>query len=93
MERIEAAKNGKALFKIWEGMKEKSFLDYNVDIKKQDEDIEDFKALGLEEQKQHLCEILDKNQLYVNVSSLADKEFSCTDAEKKLTRDFYKIKS
>ncbi|PHS23572.1 MAG: restriction endonuclease subunit M [Robiginitomaculum sp.] len=93
MERIELAKDTKALLKIWEGMKEKSFLDYNVDIKKQDEHIDDFKALSLEEQKQHLCEILDKNQLYVNLSSMEDKEFACTEAEKKLTRDFYQIKT
>jgi hypothetical protein len=35
--------------------------------KKQDEHLEEFKVLSLAEQKQHLCEILDKNQLYVNL--------------------------
>lgn len=93
VEQIEAAKNIKMLLKIWEEMKEKSFLDYNVDIKKQDKHIEDFKALELKDQKKHLCEILDKNQLYVNLSSLEDKEFTCTDDEKKVTRDFYKMKT
>jgi adenine-specific DNA-methyltransferase len=71
-------------------MKDRSFLNYNVDIKKQDEHIEDFKKLTLEEQKQHLCEILDKNQLYVNLSSLEDKDFACTEEEKNLTNDFYR---
>jgi adenine-specific DNA-methyltransferase len=61
--------------KIWEEMKAKSFLNYNVDLQKQEEHIEDFKALTLEEQKQHLVELLDKNQLYVNLSSLNDKDF------------------
>ena len=92
IEKIEAAKDGKALLKIWEQMKEKSFLNYNVDIKKQEEHIEDFKALSLKEQKQHLCGILDKNQLYVNLSSLNDKDFTCTDEEKKVTQDFYQLK-
>lgn len=72
-------------------MKEKFFLNYNVDIKKQSAHMEEFKALSLKEQKEHLCEILDKNQFYVNLSSLNDGDFECTDEEKCLNRDFYKI--
>ncbi|MCZ2129667.1 MAG: site-specific DNA-methyltransferase [Bacteroidia bacterium] len=91
MEQIEAAKDTDALLQIWEQMKAKSFLNYNVDIKKQDEHLEEFKALNLAEQKQHLCEILDKNQLYVNLSSLNDKDFECSEEEKRVTKDFYAI--
>jgi adenine-specific DNA-methyltransferase len=92
IEQIEKAKDTKALLQIWEQMKAKSFLNYNVDIKKQDEHLEEFKALNLAEQKQHLCELLDKNQLYVNLSSLNDADFACTEEEKRLNHDFYKIK-
>jgi adenine-specific DNA-methyltransferase len=92
IEQIEEAKDTKALLKIWEQMKAKSFLNYNVDIKKQDEHLEEFKGLSLAEQKQHLCELLDKNQLYVNLSSLNDADFACTEDEKKVTKDFYQIK-
>ena len=92
IEQIEEAKDTEALLQVWEQMKAKSFLNYNVDIKKQDEHLEDFKALSLDEQKQHLCELLDKNQLYVNLSSLNDSDFACTEEEKKVTKDFYKIK-
>jgi adenine-specific DNA-methyltransferase len=92
IEQIEEAKDTEALLQIWEQMKAKSFLNYNVDIKKQDEHLEDFKALSLAEQKQHLCELLDKNQLYVNLSSLNDADFACTEDEKRLNRDFYKMK-
>ena len=92
IKQIEAAKNTEALLQIWGQMKAKSFLNYNVDIKKQDEHLEEFKALSLAEQKQHLCEILDKNQLYVNLSSLNDADFSCTEEEKRLNHDFYKMK-
>ena len=91
IEQIEEAKDTKALLAIWEQMKAKSFLNYNVDIKKQESHIEDFKALSLKKQKQHLCELLDKNQLYVNLSSLNDKDFKCTDEEKQATKDFYQI--
>jgi len=92
IEKIEKAKDTNALLKIWEEMKKRSFLNYNVDIKKQDEHIEDFKKLTLKQQKEHLCELLDKNQLYVNLSSMNDKDFACTDEEKRVTKDFYGIK-
>ena len=92
IEQIEEAKDTKTLLQIWEQMKAKSFLNYNVGIKKQDEHIEEFKALSLAEQKQHLCELLDKNQLYVNLSSINDADFACTEEEKKVTQDFYQIK-
>jgi adenine-specific DNA-methyltransferase len=92
IEQIEEAKDTDTLLQIWEQMKAKSFLNYNVDIKKQEEHIEEFKTLTLKEQKQHLCEILDKNQLYVNLSSLNDADFACTEEEKRLNRDFYKMK-
>lgn len=93
IEKIEEAKHEKTLLQIWEEMKAKSFLNYNVDIQKQEQHIEDFKTLSLEEQKQHLCELLDKNQLYVNLSSLNDKNFECTPEEQKVTREFYQLKN
>jgi adenine-specific DNA-methyltransferase len=97
IEQIEEAKDSEALLDIWEQMIEKSFLNYNVDIKKQEEHIEEFKQLTVKQQKQHLLELLDKNQLYVNLSSLEDEGFARTDEdeekkEKKVTKDFYQIK-
>ena len=92
IEQIEVAKDTKAVLKIWEEMKVKSFLNYNVDLQKQESHIEDFKTLTLEEQKQHLVELLDKNQLYVNLSSLNDKDFAVSAEEKKVTKDFYQLK-
>lgn len=93
IEQIESANTTETLLEIWEQMKAKPFLNYNVDIKKQEEHIADFKQLSLEEQKQHLCELLDKNQIYVNLSSLNDTEFACTVEEKKGTKDFYQMNS
>lgn len=88
IEQIEVAKDTETLLQIWEQMKAKSFLNYNVDIKKQDEHLEEFKTLKLAEQKQHLCELLNKNQLYVNLSSLNDTDFACSEEEKRVTKDF-----
>jgi adenine-specific DNA-methyltransferase len=92
IENIQDAKDTEELLQIWEQMKTKSFLNYNVDIKKQDEHIEEFKAMSIAEQKQHFCELLDKNQLYVNLSSLNDIDFYCTEEEKIITKDFYQLR-
>ena len=89
IEQIEQAKDSKSLLKIWQKMKAKSFLNYNVDIKKQEEHIEEFQQLELSQQKEHLLELLDKNQLYVNLSSVNDKDFAVSEIEKQITKDFY----
>ena len=54
-----------------------------------DDDIEGFKALTLEEQKQLLCSLLDMNQLYVNRSDMDDVEAGVTEEEKRITKAFY----
>jgi len=92
IEQIEEAQSSEQLLAIWEEMKLHSFLNYNVDIKKQDEAIDDFKQLSIETQKQHLCEILNKNQLYVNLSSIDDKDYQVSEKDKRLTLDFYELK-
>ena len=89
VEKIRDAENSEALLKIWEDMKEKSFLNYNVDIKKQDANIEDFKTFTLEIQKQHLVTLLDKNQLYVSMSNMNDTDCGVTEEERTLTKTFY----
>ncbi len=92
IDQIEAAKDTETLLEIWEQMKAKSFLNYNVDIQEQQRHLEEFKSDTLKNQKQLLLKLLDLNQLYVNLSSLNDKDFECTDEEKTVTKDFYQIK-
>ena len=92
IEQIQKAKDTKELLAIWEAMKEKSFLDYNLDLRKHDAEIEEFKKLALRQQKRHLAEVLDKNQMYVNLSSLDDGDFQVSKEDKELTREFYQIK-
>jgi len=92
IEHIEAAKDTDELLSIWDQMKEKSFLAYNVDIKAQEENMEEFKHLDLAQQKEMLCEILDKNQLYVNVTDMNDSRFETTEEEREVTEAFYSNK-
>ncbi|TXK93129.1 type III restriction endonuclease subunit M, partial [Methylococcaceae bacterium HT1] len=53
------------------------------------ENIHEFEALSLEEQKQFLISVLDKNQLYVNYSEIEDKDYQISDEDKKLNKQFY----
>ena len=73
-------------------MKAKSFFKYNIDLQAFENSLNEFKQFDLKRQKEILCEILDKNQLYVNLSSLNDADFACTEEEKKITKEFYQIK-
>ncbi|WP_452222408.1 DNA methyltransferase [Lacinutrix salivirga] len=89
IDRIKEATSKEDLLSIWEEMKAKSFLNYNVDLKKQNENIDAFNALELQFQKQHLISLLDKNQLYVNVSSINDSDYKVSEEDKKITNSFY----
>lgn len=89
VKKIQKAQSKKEFLKIWEEMKEKSFLNYNIDIKKFDETINEFKGLPINKQKRVLFEILNKNQLYVNLSEIEDKDFKVGAEDKKINKDFY----
>lgn len=89
VEKIQKAKNTKELLKIWEEIKEKSFLDYNLDIKKFNESIHEFKKLAFVKQKHILLDILNKNQLYVNFSEIDDMDFKVNKKDKELNKNFY----
>ncbi len=90
-DKIRIAEDNQTILSIWEQMKEKSFLNYDINIQRQEQNIKEFEKLELKEQKMFLLEILDKNQLYVNLSSLRDESFKITQQEEKLTKDFYKL--
>ena len=44
---------------------------------------------GLDNQKKLLAELLNKNQLYVNLSEIDDEDFGVSEEDKKLNRSFY----
>lgn len=49
----------------------------------------DFENLTLEEKKQALIKLVDKNKLYVNVSDMDDAAYGISDADKAFTKSFY----
>jgi len=89
LKRIHKAKTTKDLLAIWNEMQEKAFISYKIEPKAINENISDFEKLSLDEQKRFLIEILDKNQLYVNYSEIADSEYKVSQIDKELNRKFY----
>lgn len=78
-----------ALKKIWAEMQDSGFLSWKVDPKTFNENVREFEALTLDEQKLFLIECLDKNLLYVPLSEIDNQEFAISDSDKKLTAEFY----
>ncbi|MEA3350242.1 MAG: site-specific DNA-methyltransferase [Chloroflexota bacterium] len=91
IQQIQIAQDEAALQTIWAEMQEKGFLSYRLDIAKFDENAEDFTALSLEDQKCFLLEVLDKNQLYVNLSEMDDETYGVSEKDKRLNKLFYEL--
>ena len=94
MDRIQVAKSGKELVKIWQDMAEHSFLNWYINSCQPNDAVKDFEAIGNEEkgvekQKKVLAGLLDKNQLYVNLSEIDDARFKVSAEVKVLNKAFY----
>jgi adenine-specific DNA-methyltransferase len=94
IERIETAKTGKELVNIWQDMAEGSFLNWYINPEVPEDGVKDFEAIGQEEdglkkQKRMLAELLDKNQLYVNLSEIDDPRYKVGDKDKAINKAFY----
>ena len=92
VEKIEKAKTEKELAKLWDDMKETAFLSYKIDPKTVDANAKKFADLGIADQKKFLVECLDKNQLYINLSEIEDKEYGVSKEDKALNKSFYNEK-
>lgn len=94
MERIQAAQSSAELMTVWRAMAEHSFLKWYVNPSVPQDALKDFEDLGqgpdgLSKQKRLLAELLDKNQLYVNLSEIDDQQFQVSAEDKALNRAFY----
>ena len=94
LDRIKDAENSSALLQIWQEMAENSFLNWYVNPKLPEDAIKTFIEIGKEEnglvkQKKLLMELLDKNQLYVNLSEIDDAKFNVSDEDRALNKAFY----
>lgn len=86
---IQDAQTDEEIIEIWNKMLETGFISYKINPKDIDLSDEDFVALGIDEKKKFLMEILDKNQLYVNYCDIEDATFGISDEDKVFTKSFY----
>lgn len=84
---IKDADSSHKLLNVYEKMKKEAFFRYDIDLSKFEE--KEFEKLPLKEQKQILCECLDKNHLYVNLSEIDDATYKVSADDKKLNKEFY----
>ena len=71
MDKIQASQSSEELVALWQDIAENSFLNWYVNAEVPEEAVNDFTAIDdLEAQKHLLAELLDKNQLYVNLSEI-----------------------
>lgn len=90
VEQIEAATTKEELTTIWQQMQQTGFLSYKIKAKDIDDNAEAFETLCLDDQKRFLIECLDKNLLYVPLSDIDNADYSVSEEDKRLTREFYK---
>ncbi|RKU30582.1 DNA methylase [Candidatus Poribacteria bacterium] len=91
MDKIQAVQSSEELVALWKDIAENSFLNWYVNAEMPQEAVDDFTAIDdLEAQKHLLVELLDKNQLYVNLSEIDDADFDVSAEDKELNHKFYK---
>ena len=89
---IKKANKKEDLKKIYEDIKEKAFLSYRFSDKEFEAKISEFNDLDLNEQKQVLAELLDKNQLYIPHTEIKDETFKISKKDIEVNKSFYNKK-
>lgn len=90
IDEIESAENYESLMSIWKRMQSTGYLNYKINVSQINENATGFEALSLEEQKRFLIECLDKNILYIPLNDIDSEEYSISEEDKRLTKEFYK---
>jgi adenine-specific DNA-methyltransferase len=87
--QIKDAKDTSELLNIYAEMRKQREYFFRYDFEHLKFDRGEFANLPLSKQKELLCQILNKNHLYVNYSERNDVDYKITDLDKKLTASFY----
>ena len=89
IDKIQSSQSSEELVALWQNIAKNSFLNWYVNAEFPEEVLNDFTAIDdLEAQKHQLVGLLDKNQLYVNLSEIEDADFEVSEEDKILNRAF-----
>ena len=94
IDKVYLAKTPDELIDIWKDISTNSFLNWYINPEVPKDALGDFIEIsksdnGAEKQKKLLCELLNKNQLYINLSEIEDAKFSVNEQDKELNKQFY----
>ena len=94
VDRILAATSSEELEALWYDIAKNSFLNWYVNPERPDDAVDDFRVVGqnekgVQKQKKCLIDLLNKNQLYVNLSEIDDEDFAVSGEDKALNVQFY----
>ncbi len=94
IDKIQAAQSSVDLLGIWQDITQNSFLNWYVNPGYPDNAKDDFIAVGkekngLQKQKSLLAELLDKNQLYVNLTEINDEDYKVSEQDKAINHEFF----
>lgn len=90
IDKIQNAKTKEGILKVWAEMQDKAFISYQFDKDMFNKSLDAFKTASLETMQHYLIEVLDKNQLYVNISEIEDEVFNVSKEDLELNYSFYK---
>ena len=85
---IQVADDNK-LNDLYKEITNSEFISYKADINKLKESEQDFQTLPIEDKRNFLIQVLDKNLLYVNYCDMEDEDLAVTEEEKAFARSFY----
>jgi adenine-specific DNA-methyltransferase len=94
MDRILSAQSSNELVEIAHEMAMGSFLNWYINPTIPDEALRDLEDIGRREngldiQKRLISSLLDKNQLYLNLTEIDDSDFHISEEDKRLNKAFY----
>lgn len=94
VDKIQVLQTSEELVKLWQEIADNSFLNWYVNPKSPEEAVNDFIEIGrgengLDKQRKCLIDLLNKNQLYVNLSEIDDEDFAVSEEDKALNKRFH----
>jgi adenine-specific DNA-methyltransferase len=89
---IRKAKNIGEVKSTWKTIQQKGIISWRVKIKELESVINAATDADLKEVKSLLYDVLDKNQMYIPLSEISDKDYSIRDEDIKTCSSFFKMK-
>lgn len=93
MQNILNAKTQNDLLEAWALIKQKADLSYRINKMSLNQTDKFFADLSFSDQQQFLIDILDKNEMYVNLSEIDDSSYHISEKDKLLNHQFYGLSS